>query len=96
MQSPVSTRLHLPPDGRLVFEQTQDSDEIVRAVHAARDMVRRDTGPAGSRFLGSVPILLAQLWARECGAAVGTREWAQYARNKLLSDEFRDLRVHGG
>lgn len=90
------------PEERLVFEAdkfhhvtTQVVDPILAAIHEARDMFKKDTGPMQGRWLGTVPILVAQQWAIECGAAIGTKAWGVYAKQKLKDGEWARLRVHG-
>lgn len=94
--APVRERLVFDRQGeQFHFERTQEVDDIFEAVHAARDMFRKDTGPGHGRFLGSVPLLVAQIWANECSAPVGTKEWLQYAKRKLKSSDWQKLKVHG-
>ena len=82
------------PDGAFAFIKTQKAAPILEGAKMARDLLRKDTGPAKGRYLGTVPILMAQIWAKECGAAVGTKEWAAYAKKKLQDPNYRLLRVH--
>lgn len=95
---------HAPITEKLVFDRQgsefhfvkeQNVDAMLPAIHELRDMVRKDTGPGRGRFLGSVPILVAQIWAKESGTAIGTREWLKYAKMKLKSSDWQKLRVHG-
>jgi hypothetical protein len=43
--------------------------------------------------MGSVPAVQALIWAKECGAAVGTREWAEYASAKMSDGDFKRFKV---
>lgn len=52
-------------------------------------------GPAATRYVGSVDGLTAENWSRECGAAVGTPEFAAYAKKKLLDGDNAKFRVKG-
>jgi hypothetical protein len=54
----------------------------------------RTFGHARWRKLGSIPIVIAEQWARECGARIGTPEFAAYVRRKLLDPDFAGFRVH--
>jgi hypothetical protein len=89
-----TTRILRDPEGRFAFKNTQDVTGILRAAHDARDTLRKDTGPIGGRYLGTIPVLVAQLWAKECGAAIGTKEWAEYAKKKLKDPEWAGFRIH--
>jgi len=39
-----------------------------------------------------VPMVVAQQWAVECGAAIGTKQWRQYCSNQLDKAEYARLR----
>jgi hypothetical protein len=80
--------------GTFAFKKTQDVSAILDAAKDARDTLRKDTGPVGGRFLGTVPVLIAQQWAKECGFSVGTKGWANYAKTKLADGEWSKLRIH--
>ena len=82
--------------GAVRVVKTQNCDNILAAIKEAPDVFRKNTGPNGARYAGSVPLLVAGQWARECGAAVGTKEFLAYARKKLMSGEYNKLIVHGG
>lgn len=94
-------RAYEPIQERLVFEQdkfhfvkTQQVEHILDAAKDASEAYRPNSGPAGGKFLGTVPILIAQQWATECGAAIGTKEWAKFAKQKLKDGTWARLRVH--
>lgn len=52
-------------------------------------------GQAATRYVGSVDGLTAENWSRECGAAIGTPEFAAYAKRKLLDGDNAKFRVKG-
>jgi hypothetical protein len=56
-------------------------------------MIQKRTKADGARYMGSVPAVQAYIWAKECGAAVGTREWADYAAAKMGSGDFKKFKV---
>lgn len=80
--------------GSFSFKKTQDVQGILDAAQDARTSLKKDTGPAGGRFLGTVPVVIAQQWAKECGYSVGTKGWAAYAKTKLADREWSKLRIH--
>lgn len=93
--SPIIERLFLDSDGKSFhFVKRQNVQDVLDAAKDAAETLRPNTGPAGSKYLGTVPILVAQQWAKECGAAVGAREWAKYAKDKLKDGTWARLRVH--
>lgn len=92
---PIVERLFLDSDGKSFhFVKRQNVQDILAAAKDAAETLRPNTGPAGGKYLGTVPVLIAQQWAKECGAAVGSREWAQYAKTKLKDGTWARLRVH--
>lgn len=93
--SPIVEKLYLNPNGTdFHFIKTQDVQGILDAAKDASEVLKPNTGPAGGKYLGTVPVLIAQQWAKECGAAVGSREWATYAKTKLRDGTWARLRVH--
>lgn len=52
-------------------------------------------GHAATRYVGSVDGLTAENWARECGAAVGTAEFAAYAKKKMMDGDNAKFLVKG-
>jgi hypothetical protein len=75
-------------DGVVTIKKTQDAQPMFDAIRAAKDLPKNPT----MRYIGSIPLLVGQKWARECGAAIGTKEWRAYAHKKLKSGEFSKLR----
>jgi len=93
--SPIVEKLYLNPNGtEFHFIKTQNVQGILEAAKDAAETLRPNTGPAGGKYLGTVPVLIAQQWAKECGASVGSREWAIYAKTKLRDGTWARLRVH--
>lgn len=82
-------------NGAFSVIKQQDVTEVLRAAHELPDLIRKDSGPAQGRYLGTVPVIIAEQWAKECDAAIGTKEWAAYAKKKLADGEYRRLRIHG-
>jgi hypothetical protein len=76
--------------GVVRFVKTQVvSDGFFAAIRARRENVHPTSL---MRYRASVPIMVAQAWAKECGAAIGTRVWRQYASNKVDQRDYSKLR----
>ena len=74
--------------GNAVEERTSmDVDGVFEGVKMLNEAAASDRLQS-RRYLGSVDILTAEVWAKECGAAVGTKEWAAYAKKKLKSGDY--------
>jgi hypothetical protein len=52
-------------------------------------------GDAKARWVGSIPLVIAELWSKECGAAIGTHEYAGYIRKKLSDPDYKKLLIKG-
>lgn len=68
--------------------RTQDVSADLKRIAMLRDNIRPG---AELRHVGSVPMVIAETWARECGAAIGTAEFAEHVKGKLMSGEFSKL-----
>ena len=75
------------PNGHAIVT-TQQCDDTIRAVHEARDFFPKRTKGDGARYLGSVPLIVCQIWAKECRSAIGTKEFRDYATKKLTSGDY--------
>jgi hypothetical protein len=90
------TRSHLPgmterrvvQDGTVTFIKTQECEHMFAAIKAAKELPKNPT----MRYVGSVPLLVGQQWAKECGFAIGTKGWRDYAHKKLRTRDYSKLR----
>lgn len=89
---PIKERI-IDTDKGFVIERSQRADATIQAVKEAGNHMGRKTAGDGSRYLGSVPLIVCEIWAKECGSSVGTREFLEYANKKLHSGEFAKLKV---
>lgn len=82
----------LTEDGQLIIQKTQDVEAILDANKAEAETHRSG---GNWRKAGSIPLVVAEEWAKECGAAVGSKEWLAYCKRKLMDGDFAKLRVRG-
>jgi hypothetical protein len=76
------------------FHHTHDVTSIIEGVKEMSELITRSTkNAAGANYLGSIDTITASIWATECGAAVGTKEFAKYAKKKLMSPEYSKFRA---
>jgi hypothetical protein len=46
-------------------------------------------------MIGSIDPITAAIWRKECGAGIGTKEFAKYAKKKLADPDYRRFRFGG-
>lgn len=71
-----------------VVKKTMDVEPIIQAVAGMSELERPVRSDTGALYLGSIDLFTARNWSKECGHAVGTKEWTAYAKIKLLSGEY--------
>ena len=63
---------------------------------AEADMLSDQSGIGRSnRLVGRIDMVTAEGWSRECGAAIGTAEFAAYCKKKIMDGDFSKFRVEG-
>lgn len=80
-------------DGRLVIKRSQDVQALIDQNRHEAQEAPSMFGQARVRKLGSIPFVVADQWSRECGAAIGSQEFAEYAKKKLMSGEFAAFKI---
>lgn len=82
-------------DNKIQVVRSQDVSGILKEIHELKDHVPSMHGDAKARWVGSIPLVIAEEWSRECGAAIGTHEYAGYIRKKLSDPDYKKLLVKG-
>jgi hypothetical protein len=82
-------------DGKLHVQRRQDVQAIIDQNKREADFLPSMHGEAAYRKVGSIPFVVAEEWAKECGAAIGTKEFALYCKKKLLDGDFAAFRIKG-
>jgi hypothetical protein len=87
--------LHFDADNNLHINKTIDVEPILEAVKGYGDFVDRHTQKKLSqRIVGSLDPFTALAWSKECGAAIGTKEFAQFAVKRIKNDiDYRRFKV---
>jgi hypothetical protein len=80
-------------DGKLRILRSQDVQPILEANKRAQNT--EIDRKSEMRRAGSIPYVIAEQWSRECGAAIGTKEFGEYAKKKLMDGDWAKLRVRG-
>lgn len=83
--------------GNVTVHTQVNAEPVMEAMKDYGDVLDKHvSGVAGAKMIGSVDTVTASIWSKECGAAIGTREFAIYAKKKIASPEFKRFRVGGG
>ena len=85
----TTERWYSDESGNITRKVHQDVEGIQNAVRGAVDMGLHKQ--ANRHYLGSVPMVIASKWAKECGASIGSREFAEYAKRKLMDGDYSKL-----
>jgi hypothetical protein len=89
-------RSYLDQDGTVRIVRTNDAEPVMQAMKDYGDVIDRNKSRvAGARMIGSIDPITASIWRNECGAGIGTREYAKYAKKKLADMDFRRFRFGG-
>lgn len=80
-------------DGKLVIKKSQDIQSLIDQNAYERENAPSMFGEMAMRKIGSIPLIVAEQWAKECGAGVGTKEFAAYAKRKLMDGDFAKFRI---
>ncbi len=82
-------------DGKLIIQRSQEVQGLLDDNARLAAVAPSAHGDAKFRLAGRIPLVVAEQWATECGAAVGTQEFGLYVKKKLLDGDFARLRVRG-
>lgn len=82
-------------DGKLIVDRRQDVQSIIEQNKIEAAEAPSMFGQMAVRKVGSIPLVVAEQWSRECGAAIGSKEFALYCKRKLLDGDFAAFRVKG-
>jgi hypothetical protein len=73
-----------------------DVEPIVEGVKHLNNLVNPERDKTGRLYLGSIDPLTAANWSRECGHSIGTKDWAEYAKKKLMSSDYAKFQADTG
>ena len=93
--SDLKERYGFDDQGRLVINRSEEVSRLID--YNKHEAEQTATGPnhAAFRKVGSIPSVIAEAWSRECGAGIGTKEFALYCKKKLMDGDFAAFRVKG-
>ena len=82
-------------DGKLIVNRQQDVEGLIEQNKIEAELAPSMHGDAAVRKVGSIPFVVAEEWSRECGAGIGTKEFALYCKKKLMDGDFAAFRIKG-
>jgi hypothetical protein len=83
-------------DDKLIIKKTHDATQMLKDVQHAREVTDNSFG-SDYKHVGNVDMALLNIWLREAGVAwTDTQAVKDVLKRKLMSNEFRDLRVWEG
>ena len=91
-QNVLNTSYHTEHD-KLVIRRSQDVQRILD-FNKERNIDGHNPN-SDMRLAGSIPFVVAEMWAKECGAKIGSQEFLAYVKKKLLSGDFSKLVANG-
>ena len=80
-------------DGKVHIVKTQDVEDILKWNKRAQDDAPSMHGDAKFRLTARIPLAIAEMWAKECGAAYTSQEFRDYCKKKLKDPENKFLKV---
>lgn len=89
----VSEKYSMGSDGLIRVTRSQDVQSLIDQNKHEADAAPSMFGQAAVRKIGSIPFVIADQWSRECGAGIGTKEFATYCKRKLLDGDFAAFRI---
>jgi hypothetical protein len=82
-------------DGKLIINRSQNVEALIQKNKNEAEILPSKFGEAAWRKVGSIPMTIAEAWAAECGAAIGSKEFALYAKKKVMDGDFAAFRIKG-
>lgn len=82
-------------DGKLHVIRSQDVQALLEQNHHLAQTAPSMHGQAAWRLAARIPAVTAEQWSRECGAAIGTKEFVAYCKRKLQDSDFARFRIRG-
>ena len=93
MLTEVTENYAFDSDGTMRVARSQDVQSLIDQNKHEADAAPSMFGQAAVRKIGSIPFVIAEAWSRECGAGIGTKEFAAYCKRKLMDGDFAAFRI---
>ena len=80
-------------DGKVHISRTQDIQRILDW-NKERNIEGHNRN-SDFRHAGKIPFVVVEMWIKESGLKLGSKEFAEYVKKKLMSGEFGRLISNG-
>jgi hypothetical protein len=80
-------------DDKLIVSRSQDVSAILD--FNKEKQIDGHNRKSDMRHVTSIPFVVAEMWLKESGLKLGSPEFSEYVKGKLLSGDYSKLMVHG-
>ena len=91
-ETTLNTSWHVEDDN-VVVRRTQDVQDILDW-NKERNIDGHNR-KSDMRLVGTIPFVVVEIWLKESGLKLGSQEFAEYVKKKLMSGEFNKLIANG-
>ena len=92
MQSDLQTR-YFDEDGKIIIQRSQDIESVLE-FNKQRN-IEGHNRKSDMRLAGSIPFVVVEQWVKESGLKIGSKEFSEYIKKKLMSGDFNKLIANG-
>lgn len=89
------TERMIEQDRKLHVLRSQNVQSILDSNKVERELLPSMHGEAAWRKVASIPNVIAEEWSKECGAAIGSKEFNAYCRRKLMDSDNAAFLIKG-
>lgn len=80
-------------DDKLIISRTQDIQRILD-FNKERN-IEGHNRKSDMRLAGSIPFVVVEMWLKDSGLKLGSQEFAEYVKKKLMSGDYGKLIANG-
>lgn len=88
----LKTRI-VEEDGKIHVQRTQDVQRILD-FNKERNIDGHNRN-SDMRLAGSIPFVVVEMWIKESGLKLGSQEFNEYVKKKLMSGDYGKLIANG-
>lgn len=92
MKDVLQTRIK-QEDDKVVVSRSQDVQAILD--YNKEKQIAGTKAHSEMRHVGQIPFVVVEMWLRESGLKLGSQEFTEYVKKKLMSGDYSKLIVHG-